>query len=149
MLEICRDKIPAQPWLDHCRSSEGVKHFARNSERTVFFKNLLKRNARPPWKSDPISGSLFDFLKITPTALRVWPQGKLRKQKQSDLLGLFLNTVSKWALGCYRVFITQVKGTFFGMSESVEASKRRWNSCRSAILLSGGTKKEPIRTGRA
>jgi hypothetical protein len=30
------------------------------------------------------------------------------------------------ALGwCDRVFITQVKGTFFGMSESEEASKRR------------------------
>ena len=27
--------------------------------------------------------------------------------------------------GCKRVFITNVKGTFFGMSESEEASKRR------------------------
>ena len=34
-----------------------------------------------------------------------------------------------------RVFITNVKGTFFGMSESEEASKRRWNSYRSAIRL--------------
>ena len=32
-----------------------------------------------------------------------------------------------------RVFITNVKGTFFGMSESEEASKRRCNSYQSAI----------------
>jgi hypothetical protein len=28
-------------------------------------------------------------------------------------------------IGCVRVFITNVKGTFLGMSESEEASKRR------------------------
>ena len=34
-----------------------------------------------------------------------------------------------------RVFITNVKGTFLGMSESEETSKRRRNSYRSAIRL--------------
>ena len=32
-----------------------------------------------------------------------------------------------------RVFITNVKGTFLGMSESEEASKRHQNSYQSAI----------------
>ena len=36
---------------------------------------------------------------------------------------------------CKRVFITNVKGTFFGMSEYEEASKRRGNSYRRAIRL--------------
>jgi len=32
---------------------------------------------------------------------------------------------SIYIVQCKRVFITNVKGTFFGMSESEEASKRR------------------------
>ena len=36
------------------------------------------------------------------------------------------NTHTKYYTNmCKRVFITNVKGTFFGMSESEEASKRR------------------------
>jgi hypothetical protein len=40
------------------------------------------------------------------------------------------------------LFITYVQGTFFGMSESGEASKRLSNSYQSAIRLNGGTKKK-------
>jgi hypothetical protein len=39
---------------ESCRS----KKFARNSEWTVFYQNLLKRNARPPWRR--IHGSVED-----------------------------------------------------------------------------------------
>ena len=35
------------------------------------------------------------------------------------------STVGRLGVECKRVFITNVKGTFFGMSESEEASKRR------------------------
>ena len=54
------------------RSPEGEKKIARNSEGTVFFKNLLKRNARPPcsWEYGPESGPYSTNLKITPTELR-------------------------------------------------------------------------------
>jgi hypothetical protein len=36
-----------------------------------------------------------------------------------------IGDILPWEDGCRRVFVTNVKGTFFGMSESEEASKRR------------------------
>ena len=55
-------------------------------ERTVFFKNLLKRNARPPcsWEYGPESGPYSTNLKITPTALRerIGDETKKRHQKK-------------------------------------------------------------------
>ena len=48
-----------------------------------------------------------------------------------------------------RVFITDVKGTFFGMSESEEASKRRWNSYQSAIWLSRENQKRTQLNGKS
>jgi hypothetical protein len=68
------------------RSPEGEKKIARNSEGTVFFKNLLKRNARPPcsWEYGPESGPYSTNLKITPTALRerIGDETKKRHQKK-------------------------------------------------------------------
>jgi hypothetical protein len=63
--------IATQPiGLVHCRSPEGVRKFSDRLKRNVFFKNLLKKNARPPWKSPRNLYALKDFLKITPSALR-------------------------------------------------------------------------------
>jgi hypothetical protein len=36
--------------LTHRRSPAGVRKFSDRLKRNVFFKNLLKRNTRPPWK---------------------------------------------------------------------------------------------------
>ena len=69
------------------------------------------------------------------------------RPKYNNLMNPFPNVINThctvrapWSDKGYWLFITYVKGTFFRMSESEEASKRRWNSYRSAIRLNHKTK---------